>query len=261
MDIVFSHKKSSITSGTKEWASSNVNIYRGCSNNCKYCYAKLMAVRFKRKTLTNWKTMEVDKKALYRRYKLRNGRIMFPSSHDITDDPEVISNCIHVLRKMLSSGNTVLITTKPRLIAIKRICRELNGFKNQILFRFTITSINDELLQFWEECAPTFSERISALKHAYYKGFKTSISIEPFLDDTPLPVVNSVMDFVTDTIWVGKMNHIRKNGLTIKEKQQYKRIRNISSFQNIKKFLPELFETTDMIRLKDSIRNMILETH
>lgn len=37
-----------ITLGTKEWADSNVNCYLGCSNNCRYCYAKKMAIRFNR---------------------------------------------------------------------------------------------------------------------------------------------------------------------------------------------------------------------
>ena len=39
-------KTHKITLGTKEWADSNVNCYFGCSNNCKYCYAKKMAIRF-----------------------------------------------------------------------------------------------------------------------------------------------------------------------------------------------------------------------
>jgi DNA repair photolyase len=37
-----------ITSGTKEWADHNVNCIRGCSNDCRYCYAKIMAKRFGR---------------------------------------------------------------------------------------------------------------------------------------------------------------------------------------------------------------------
>ena len=36
--------------GTYEWAVKNFNIVSGCSHNCKYCYSKEMAIRFKRKT-------------------------------------------------------------------------------------------------------------------------------------------------------------------------------------------------------------------
>ncbi len=44
--------------GTKEWAASNVNIQSGCPNDCRYCYAKSMAIRHKRKTRENWKVLE-----------------------------------------------------------------------------------------------------------------------------------------------------------------------------------------------------------
>ena len=40
--------------GTREWASANINISNGCYNDCKYCYSKSMAIRFKRKTPENW---------------------------------------------------------------------------------------------------------------------------------------------------------------------------------------------------------------
>ncbi|MFX0035186.1 MAG: hypothetical protein ACFE9I_06050 [Candidatus Hermodarchaeota archaeon] len=57
-------KSRKITLGTKEWADSNVNCYFGCSNNCRYCYEKKMAIRFKRKTEESWKLMEPNQKAL-----------------------------------------------------------------------------------------------------------------------------------------------------------------------------------------------------
>ena len=59
--------------GTKEWADSNVNIAFGCSNNCRYCYAKKMSVRFKRNTNDNWKKMVLNKKAVDKNYKKRRG--------------------------------------------------------------------------------------------------------------------------------------------------------------------------------------------
>ena len=44
--------KPNILFGTKEWAPYNFNFMNGCSNDCSYCYAKEMAVRFKGKLLT-----------------------------------------------------------------------------------------------------------------------------------------------------------------------------------------------------------------
>ena len=104
-----------ITSGTREWADYNVNCVQGCSNDCRYCYAKMIAKRFGRKTDETWKEMIINKNAVEKKYKKYKGRVMFPSSHDIVDDPKIIIACLTVLRKLLESDNEVLITSKPKL--------------------------------------------------------------------------------------------------------------------------------------------------
>ncbi len=43
-------QKTKPPTGTQEWAASNVNIQDGCEHDCRYCYAKTMAIRFKRAT-------------------------------------------------------------------------------------------------------------------------------------------------------------------------------------------------------------------
>ena len=67
--------------GTREWASSNVNIQAGCEHDCRYCYAKAMAVRFGRATPGSWAQPVIDPKRAGKGYARRRGRIMFPSSH------------------------------------------------------------------------------------------------------------------------------------------------------------------------------------
>lgn len=206
-------------SGTKEWAAKNINIVSGCSNNCKYCYAREMAIRFKRKTSDSWKNEENLKSVDGMRIRHVDGRIMFPSSHDIT--PANIDLSIATIGKALAKNNSLLIVSKPRLECIKRICDEFLGFKNQILFRFTIGSANKETLSFWEPDAPCFEERIESLKYAFNKGFETSISCEPMLDNQISVVIEEVLPYVTDSIWVGKMNkmlgRLKINGFTDKE--------------------------------------------
>jgi len=34
--------------GTEEWADENENLINGCSHDCKYCYAKAIAIQYKR---------------------------------------------------------------------------------------------------------------------------------------------------------------------------------------------------------------------
>ncbi len=245
-----------ITLGTKEWADSNVNCYFGCSNDCRYCYAKLMAIRFNRKTTQNWKNMIPNQKNISKGYAKRKGRIMFPTSHDITK--ESLNNCLIVLKKLLKARNEILITSKPNLYCTKKICADLKKYKEQIQFRFTITSINNEYIEFWEPRAPPFEERFKSLKYAFNLNYKTSISIEPFLDEDPYILVDILIPFVTESIWIGKMNYIRiKNGSS-REKKYYSEIKKIYSKKNLQQIVNHMKSyKNNILRIKDSIYNYL----
>jgi len=245
-------EKNKITSGTKEWADSNVNCYFGCSNDCRYCYAKKMAIRFKRKTEKSWKLMIPNEKVINRNFKKRQGRVMFPSSHDIT--PSSLNSCIIVLKRLLNARNEVLITTKPNLSCIKIICDSFFKFKSLIQFRFTITSLDNDLLKFWEPNAPRFEERLESLKYAYKSNYKTSVSIEPFLDKNPIPLIKKLAPFATESIWIGKMNYINRNHLKANESQFYKKLRKNYKIDNIISLISEINKIIECkINLKDSI--------
>ena len=249
-------KSRKITLGTKEWADSNVNCYYGCSNDCRYCYAKKMAIRFKRKATKTWKVMEPNQKAIEKGYSKRKGRIMFPTSHDIT--PESLSGCLIVLKKLLDADNEVLITTKPNLSCVKIICNSFYKKRHLIQFRFTITSINDEFLSFWEPNAPLFKERLDSLIHAYNHGYKTSISIEPFLDKDPFLLIDKLVPYVNESIWIGKMNYIYVKNFRSKEIKFYKKIKWINEKENLIRIIEKVKEYENCnIQIKDSIHNSI----
>lgn len=189
--------------GTKEWASTNVNIYSGCSHNCRYCYAKKIAIRFKRKVEDNWNIMELNQKAYMHTYKHRKGIIMFPTSHDIT--PETLDKNINTIANLIRANNRILIVSKPHFGCIKEICDEFQKFIDQIEFRFTIGTNDNRSLRFWEPNTPTFEERFACVKHAHDHGFKVSVSMEPLLIRNPQKVIDLVSPYVA-TIWLGKMN-------------------------------------------------------
>lgn len=193
--------------GTQEWAATNVNIQSGCEHGCLYCYAQCMSARFNRGWGIPWTTPRLRDKSLSKGYRKRNGTIMFPTTHDITESNR--AECLAVLKKMLAAGNDVLIVSKPHLNCIKELCRELADFKGQILFRFAIGSADDAVLSFWEPHAPSYRERIASLKWACLQGFKTSVSCEPMLDGHIERVIHDVKPCVTDAIWLGRVNNIR----------------------------------------------------
>ena len=132
---------------------------------------------------------------------------MFPTAHDITE--KNIDACLVVLKKMLTAGNDLLIVSKPCLPCVERLCTELEPFRGQVVFRFSIGSASSAVLKFWEPGAPTFKQRLACLKAAYLRDFQTSVSCEPMLDDRIDWVVSAVHEYVTDSIWLGKINRLR----------------------------------------------------
>lgn len=196
-------------SGTKEWASHNENCISGCINDCRYCYAKAMAVRFGRKTADTWKNEILDHGKLVKRFKKKQGRFMFPTTHDIT--PENLDHCLPFLENILKAGNHVLVVSKPHFDCITAICAKLGNYRQQILFRFTIGSADNNTLRYWDQHAPGFVERLESLIYAYRSGYATSASCEPLLDNNADVLINRLLPYVTDSIWVGKMNRILSN--------------------------------------------------
>lgn len=216
------------TSGTKEWAVKTVNCCTGCSHDCRYCFARSMAVRFRQVAPEEWKNERIRWKDVEKTYGHYDGTVMFPSSHDIT--PTNFQACFTVLKKLLEAGNRLLVVSKPHLECIKKICDEMEQYKGQILFRFTIGACDNEILSFWEPNAPRYEERKAALKYAFEKGYETSVSVEPMLDSDHIDdLVSDLLPFVTDAIWIGTMNHLHR--IEIDDEAVERAIRNIQAGQ------------------------------
>lgn len=219
-----------------------------------------MAIRTKRKTQDNWKEEIVRTGDLNKNWEcVGGGRIMFPSSHDIT--PTHLQDSIRFLRNILIPGNKVLIVSKPNLECIKAICDNFEDQKVQILFRFTIGSAKDETLKFWEPGASSFNERMAALEYAYEAGYETSISCEPMLDDKIRDVISAVRPYVTDSIWLGKMNEMKKRltlntELTQELKDKANQLYAWQSDDQIRS-LYEIYKGDSLIRWKADIKKVV----
>jgi len=162
--------------------------------------------------------------------KIAKRAVMFPRSHDIT--PKTLQPCITVLHHLLDGGNRVLIVSKPHLDCIKTICKTFAQHRDMILFRFTIGAYDNALLKYWEPGAPSFQERLASLKHAFKRGFETSVSIEPMLDSANVvKLFSKLVPWVTDAIWIGKMNRVpsatEQMGDAIRAGQTKEKIREI----------------------------------
>lgn len=241
--------------GTKEWAEVTENICRGCANNCLYCYAAHNSNRFKQRDRADWSHEVLTKRANITSYPARGGVVMFPSSHDIT--PFNLEAYIRVALVILRKGNQLLVVTKPRLRCVEALLDDLGPFKKQILFRFTVGSMNDATCAFWEPGAPEPQERVACLEQAFDQGFKTSVSIEPMLAgvEQTLEVCDYVHEMVTDTIWIGKMNKARLR-VAPEHAAAVANIERLQRDAEILRLYHEL-ENAPKIRWKDSIKEVV----
>lgn len=244
------------TTGFKEWTKYSVNCCSGCANDCKYCYAKGMAVRFKRLTKDEWSLERVRQKDVDKKQKLYDGRVMFPSSHDIT--PGNFDACMIVIEKLLLAGNELLIVSKPHLACIRAICYSFKAYRDKIIFRFTIGACNNEILTFWEPNAPIYEERKASLIYAFEAGFETSVSVEPMLSaDGVIDLVKDLHPFTTNSIWIGKMNHL--HSINVNNEEDFEAIQAIKDGQCDKNIWNIYNEMKDnpLVRWKDSIKKVV----
>ena len=209
---ILDHRRSDVkefvqTLSMYQWCDETYNIIDSayqCWNGCRYCYIMAMNRRFRRGTIID-QTFHLHGTKVKKGWRKGDSKLfMFPSSHDIFED--MVDSYIEVARKMIDAGHRVLCVTKPRLSCIDRITRTLMDVKDKILYRFTIGSVDNEVLSFWEPHAPSFEERLDALKLAFERGFETSVSMEPLLED-PARVIERVTPYVTESIWLGYMNY------------------------------------------------------
>ena len=197
--------------GTREWAEYSANFMKGCPNGCLYCYASANAIgRWKKVKPGDWEKPVFNEKSFNQKFCKKDGIIMFPTTHDIY--PENLNRSIDFLKRILEPLNKVLIVSKPHYDCIHEMCDKLWEYKSQMMFRFTIGSSDNFLLNFWEPNATIFEERFKSLRLAYHLGFKTSVSCEPMLGnfDDIKKLVKYISPFVTDAIWLGKMNQVEK---------------------------------------------------
>ena len=214
-------------------------------------------LRFGRLTDEEWQLGAVREKDVARSYPKYDQTVMFPSTHDITEDN--FEACKTVLGKLLKAGNRVLVVSKPRPELIEKLCQEFEDYKGQILFRFTIGTNSETILQFWEPNAPAYEERRDPLKYAYKAGFETSVSVEPMLGaDNVVELVRDLEKFVTNSIWIGKMNHLKKNIALVDDeiREVVRVIEDGQSDENIVRIYNAL-KYNPLVRWKDSIKKVV----
>lgn len=248
--------------GTKEWAEVNFNFQKGCHNDCVYCYAKATAIRFDTSTSEGWKNPCIVKP----KHWPKNKTVMFPSSHDISSSN--VETAIECLFKLLERDNNILVVTKAKYSAVNAMISALraqrfSAYKERVSFRVTIGTADEKTLRRFEPNAPDFHERFMALRNLYIAGIRTSVSAEPLLGgiDTFNDLYLRVKRYLTDGIWVGKMNSARyRIRINTDRKFDEKLIDWIQEKQSDEKMLALYLKYRDdpRVHFKDSIIDVVL---
>lgn len=256
--------------GTKEWCSREINISKGCENDCIYCYARNMAYRMHRiQDYPEWEIMTDYAKINVPILRKKTGiwDFMFQSASDICESN--LPRALTIMEKIVQTNQTILITSKPRLKVIENICDRLKDYKHLLAFRFTIGSVDSSLLRRFERKASSFEERIRALEFAYSHDFRTTISAEPLIDKDPSKLIDKLMPFLSSldrqldvgTIWIGfmKTKYIpKKYVLQYDLVEPIKQIQIQQSFSNVIKWY-EKFYDNPRIRMKESVKRLMLK--
>lgn len=253
--------------GTREWAAINVNIQTGCEHDCRYCYARWNAVtRYKWCTRQQWCEPKIDSARVDKDYGRYEGRVMFPSAHDVT--MRNANECLVVLRKLLEAGNEVLIVSKPDWNVIQLVMEALKYWQSQVMFRVTIGSCFDNVLKFWEPGAPNFDSRIKSLCCSFLEGWRTSVSCEPYLDCHPAHVValyEQCAPFLSRDpaggMWFGMLRHWNSRvdlaGATEQEINLYVEPLRAAQSDAFVHLLVKELDGKPHVRWKDSIQEVI----
>jgi DNA repair photolyase len=241
-----------------EWAPYSYNIGTGCPNGCKYCYARDIALKNNMVAdSSQWTIERVNQRKMDITEKV-DDMVMFPTMHDITDNnlPTYMATLLNILK----AGNRVLIVSKPRMTCIQSICDSFAEYKDSVLFRFTIGSLDERVCKFWEPGAPKPQERVAALKYAFDNGFQTSVSAEPMLEGyrQAIALYKALTPTITESIWFGKMDDI-DDRVDMTDPVNEKAAQFIREFQSDAdiKLLYDHLKDLPKVRWKKSLRQVL----
>ncbi len=190
-----------------EYCDLALNLYRGCSHGCKYCYAPSALFVSREIFKENPKPREFIFSQLTREMEKNRGKSVLMC---FSCDPyQPIETELNVTRRTLEHflffGIHPVILTKGG----RRSTRDFGLLAKdpQAKYGATLTFLDESLSLQWEPGAALPQERIQALKEAHSLGIQTWASLEPVIEpEQSLEIIRQTHEFV-DEYKVGRWNH------------------------------------------------------
>lgn len=191
----------------REYAPLALNLYRGCSHGCTYCYAP-SCLRMTRENFAKPEPrsgiLDALKKDLQKNVPDKTVLLCF------TSDPyQPIEKEFRTTRQALEIMDDVVpqvaILTKNVLVREDFEIIARNGWT----VGATLTCYTEEFAKKWEPNAPVPAERIKVLEEAETAGIKTFVSIEPVLSREEFEIVlDKIRPLkIENGVRIGKWNH------------------------------------------------------
>ena len=188
-----------------------VNLFKGCTHGCKYCYVPA-ACHVSKESFHASVTAAPDVLQRLEKDMKRGGVLPEPIFLCFTCDPYCVNAPEDITREairiILQSGNKVNILTKGGLRAFDDLA--LLSLSRGSKIGATLTFQNPSLSSDWEPRAAWPGNRINMLRLAKERNIETWASIEPVINpDESLKIMEEALPYV-DTFKIGKWNHDKR---------------------------------------------------
>lgn len=185
-----------------------LNLYRGCSHHCAYCYVPSM-LQVNRPSWQSW-TVAPRKNILRHlrrdaeRFQGTDKRVLLCFTSD-PYSPEAAAS--GVTREALKILREFQIPFQALTKGGMRAAGDFDQYGRHDAFATTMTFLDPNASEMEEPGAALPADRMRAILEAHRQGIETWVSLEPVLDPAAsLRIIEQTHDFV-DLFKIGKLNH------------------------------------------------------
>ncbi|MFC1901061.1 radical SAM protein [Chloroflexota bacterium] len=192
----------------REYSSLAINLYRGCSHRCEYCYApatlRISKQNFYKPAPRDSILSRIEKDA----QKLSFSDDKSPVLLCFTCDPyQPIDDKYQLTRKAIQILHSYQLNVMLLTKGGHRAERDFDLLTPNDWFGVTLTNLDDYLSKQWEPGASSPQERIDSLYNAHDRGIRTWVSLEPVLyPDVALEIIKLTHRYI-DRFKVGVLNY------------------------------------------------------
>ncbi len=194
----------------REYSPLALNLYRGCSHGCTYCYAPGCM----HTTSCAWHSTVTPREGLLKKLEA-DAREMEGDPRRVLlcflSDPYQPADDVHQLtRQALEILGRHRMKAQILTKGGTRACRDFDLMRqHDVHLGVSLSFVTDEARAKWEPEAASVEDRVELLRRAHRAGIYTWVSVEPvILPDEALAVIRRFRRYVR--FWkVGKLNHMR----------------------------------------------------